>query len=333
MPKVMLIIVALILMAGATRAREDDSDAYQVRMVVWRGCEEACKSFTHFFKSRKLPVNVIVTDVAKDKSLLPEVKQLLLKERPDLVVTWGTSVTRSLIGTIADYGIGSGLGDIPSLFMIVADPVRAGIIVDHETSGRPLVTGVHNRVNETVQLKHIFEYQPIKHLAVINESNAVNSHQNTQKLAALSDQLGFEVISLEYSLGADERADPAEIPLKIAEAKALGADALYVGSSSFNLENRQSYTEAAISENLPVFSAYEQMVRNGLALMSVSNSYKNVGKLAASQAYEILFKAKSPGALSIRALERFSVLVNMQAAKRLSLYPPLSIISIAKIVK
>ncbi|AEV36392.1 ABC transporter, periplasmic substrate-binding protein [Pseudovibrio sp. FO-BEG1] len=333
MPKVMLILVALVLMAGTTRAEEDTTESYQVHMVVWRGCEEACNSFIHFFKSRKLPVNVTVTDVAKDKSLLPEVKQQLIKERPDLVVTWGTTVTRSLIGTIADYGTASGLGDIPSLFMIVADPVRAGIIVDQESSGRPLVTGVHNRVNETVQLKHIFEYHPIKRLAVINEPNAVNSRQNTQKLEVLSDQLGFDVISLEYNLGADDRADPAEIPIKIAEAKALGADALYVGSSSFNLENRQSYTEAAVSENLPVFSAYEQMVRDGLALMSVSNSYKNVGKLAATQAYEILFKAQSPGALSVKALERFSVLINMQAAKRLSLYPPLSIISIAKIVR
>ncbi|WP_128647503.1 ABC transporter substrate binding protein [Pseudovibrio denitrificans] len=173
----------------------------------------------------------------------------------------------------------------------------------------------------------------MKRLAVINEPNAVNSRQNTQKLKVLSDQLGFDVISLEYNLGADDRADPAEIPIKIAEAKALGADALYVGSSSFNLENRGSYTEAAISENLPVFSAYEQMVRDGLALMSVSNSYKNVGKLAATQAYEILFKAQSPGKLSVKALERFSVLINMQAAKQLSLYPPLSIISIAKIVR
>ncbi|SFK95711.1 putative ABC transport system substrate-binding protein [Pseudovibrio ascidiaceicola] len=333
MPKVMLIIAALVVMTGATRAREDVLEPYQVHMVVWRGCEEACRSFTHYFESRKLPVNVTVTDVAKDKGLLPEVKQRLIKERPDLVITWGTTVTRSLIGTIDDYGTGSGLGDIPSLFMIVADPVRAGIIVDHETSGRLLVTGVHNRVNETVQLKHIFEYHPIKRLAVINEPNAVNSRQNTQKLAALSDQLGFEVIALEYSLGADDRADPAEIPLKIAEAKALDADALYVGSSSFNLENRRSYTEAAISENLPVFSAYEQMVRDGMALMSVSNSYKNVGKLAASQAYQILFKAQPPGELSVKALERFSVLVNMQAANRLSLYPPLSIISIAKIVQ
>ncbi|SFT91253.1 putative ABC transport system substrate-binding protein [Pseudovibrio denitrificans] len=333
MPKVMLILVALVLMAGTTRAEEDTTESYQVHMVVWRGCEEACRSFIHFFNSRKLPVNVTVTDVSKDKSLLPEVKQQLIEERPDLVVTWGTTVTRSLIGTIADYGTSSGLGDIPSLFMIVADPVRAGIIVDQETSGRPLVTGVHNRVNETVQLKHIFEYHPIKRLAVINEPNAVNSRQNTQKLKVLSDQLGFDVISLEYNLGADDRADPAEIPIKIAEAKALGADALYVGSSSFNLENRGSYTEAAISENLPVFSAYEQMVRDGLALMSVSNSYKNVGKLAATQAYEILFKAQSPGKLSVKALERFSVLINMQAAKQLSLYPPLSIISIAKIVR
>ncbi|WP_109317702.1 ABC transporter substrate-binding protein [Pseudovibrio ascidiaceicola] len=333
MRKVIITVMSLFLMAGAAVAREDVQASYHVHMVVWRGCEEACRSFIRYFESRRLPVNVTVSDVAKNKSLLPKVKQQLINERPDLVVTWGTSVTRSLLGTIADYGTSSGLGSIPSLFMIVADPVRSGIIFNHETSGRPLVTGVHNRVKETVQLKHIFEYQPVKRLAVINEPNAVNSRQNTQALNALSEKLGFTVISLEYSLDEDGKSDPAEIPLKIAEAKALGADALYVGSSSFNLENRRNFTEAAISENLPVFSAYEQMVRDGAALMSVSNSYTNVGKLAASQANQILFKMQPPGDLPVKALERFSVLINMQAANRLHLYPPLSLISIAKIVR
>ena len=60
-----------------------------VHMVVWRGCEEACKGFIRYFEDRDLPVRIEVTDVARNKDLLPEVQAHLIAERPDLVVTWG----------------------------------------------------------------------------------------------------------------------------------------------------------------------------------------------------------------------------------------------------
>ena len=75
----------------------------QIHMVVWRGCEEACLGFIRYFEDRDLPVKVTVTDVNRDKTALPQVKQQLIEQRPDLVVTWGTSVSRAILGTITDF--------------------------------------------------------------------------------------------------------------------------------------------------------------------------------------------------------------------------------------
>ena len=88
-----LIAFALIWVAVSAPAQTKQNETKTVHMVVWRGCEAACQGFQRFFEDRALPVNVIVTDIAKDKSKLPEVRAQLIKERPDLVVTWGTSVS------------------------------------------------------------------------------------------------------------------------------------------------------------------------------------------------------------------------------------------------
>ncbi len=326
--------VGLLTLTVATPLHADftQDDPAQIHMVTFRGCEEACTGFRDFFIDRNLPVEITVTDIARDRSRLPGLVTRLRAERPDLVVTWGTSVSTALIGTLDD-GAATPLGDIPVLFMIVADPVRSGLIENYEASGRPMVTGVRNRVPEEAQLRTLFEYFTPSAIGVLNDQSEANSLYNIEAIAPLADALGFELISETYTLGPDGAADPAEIPAKIAELAALGAEAIYVGSSSFNLEHAEAFTAAALDQGLPVFSAYEQMVSDADALMSVANSYVNVGKLAATRAQAILFDDVSPGDLPIATLNRYSVIINMRVARELALYPPIQLIGIAEIVE
>jgi|TARA_B110000908_G_scaffold172742_1_gene242616 putative ABC transport system substrate-binding protein len=328
-----LIAFALIWVAISAHAQTKQNVSKTVHMVVWRGCEAACQGFQRFFEDRALPVNVIVTDIAKDKSKLPEVRAQLIKERPDLVVTWGTSVSVGIIGTLSEFGSKTALGDIPVLFMIVADPIKSDIVESYEASGRPTLTGVRNRVPERVQLNLMFSYMKPEKLGILFDPGELNSRLNTQKLQAISDELDFEIEELAYSTNTDGTISTEQIPQRMADLKALGVDAIYVGSSSFNLENRAAFTAAAISEGLPIFSAYAQMVEDGEGLMAVANSYVNVGKMAAGRVNEILFDKRLPGEMEITSLSRFSVLVNMRAARALDLYPPLQLIEFASIVQ
>lgn len=305
----------------------------RIHMVVWRGCEEACQGFSRYFEDRGLPVEVVVTDVARKKALLPEVRAALIAERPDLVVTWGTSVSVEILGTIEEFGAQTALGDIPALFMIVADPLGSNLIESYEASGRPYLTGVRNRVPERVQLDLLFDYEKPERLAVINSPRELNSTLNTEVLRGLAGEMGFELIERLYTVPEGGTPDPAEIPRLMAEVRAAGADAVYVGSSSFNLEHAAEFTAAAVAEGLPVFSAYEAMVREADAVMAVANSYANVGKLAAGQAHKAVLEGATPGALPINALDRFSLFVNIAAARKIGLYPPLQLITLAEIVQ
>jgi len=327
-----LAILVALSPAAAQETYTADNPA-QIHMVVWRGCESACQGFSRYFDDRGLPVEVSVTDVARDKSKLPEVRAALIDERPDLVVTWGTSVSVSILGTIEDFGAETALGDIPALFMIVADPVGSNLIEDYAATGRPNLTGVRNRVPEKVQLDLLFDYYFPKRLAVINNPRELNSALNTEALRALSQEMGFELIERLYTVPEGGTPDPVEIPKLMVEVKAAGADAVYVGSSSFNLEYRDVFTSAAVRQGLPVFSAYEAMVREGDAVMAVANSYANVGKLAARQAQKVLLEGAAPGRLPVASLDRFSLFLNIGAARKIGLYPPLQLLTIAEIIE
>jgi putative ABC transport system substrate-binding protein len=323
--------LSLVLDILSVQAAQAQGTA-QIHMVVWRGCEEACQAFRGFFEERGLPVDIRVTDVNRDQSLLSEVRNNILTQRPDMVVTWGTTVSVGLIGTRTEYGLETALGDIPALFMIVADPVRSDLVASYDHSGRAMVTGVQNRVPETTQLQVISAYMDISHLGVINSPSELNSFLNTEMLRSLGNEQEFQVTALEYDLLPDGKLDEHQIPILMDELKAANVDAVYVGSSSINLANRDAFTLAAVARGLPVFTAYAQMVQDSHALMAVANAYPNVGRLAAAQALKVLEQNMTPGDLPIASLDRFSVFLNMRVAHDLGLYPPIQLINIAEIV-
>ena len=68
------------------------------------------------------------------------------------------------------------------------------------------------------------------------------------------------------------------------------------------------------------------------ALIAAASRYYSVGRLAGFQAEQILIKDIPPVAIPIRSLSRFSYVINMDSARQLSTYPPLSVLRYAEVV-
>ncbi|WP_194436106.1 ABC transporter substrate-binding protein [Vibrio fluminensis] len=323
-----LLFPLLMMLSQPMQAQETKT----VYMTVWRGCEEACQGFQDYIAMNKLPVEVVLRDAGRDRSklnhFLLEAKQL----KPDLVVTWGTSVSKALIGTREEYGAETKLGDIPVLFMIVADPVGAGIVNSTETSGRPTVTGIRNRIEEEVQIRAMREYLPVNKIGLVYSPAELNSALNTEKIQSLEDKMDFTTVIETYQLGADGQPLPNQFEEKMRRLAEQEVDVVYVGSSSYNLSNREQFTAAALKYRLPVASAYDSMVTESKALISVSNKYYRVGQLAANQAEKVLFDNAIPGELDIAELESYSITINMGVAKQMALYPPIQLLRFAELV-
>ena len=326
-----MVLASISISASAIETFNANNPA-TVYMVVWRGCEDACRGFKNYIENNDLPVNLIIRDVARDKARLTqyitEAKQL----KPDLVVTWGTTVSKGMIGTMGELGSETKLGNIPVMFMIVADPLGAGIISSYQASGRKTVTGIRNRISEDVQIRAIREYFPLLKMGVVYSESELNSELYTKKLKKLSSEMGFELIVKTYELDGNNLPIPNQFDRVMQEMSEENVDVVYVGSSSYNLENRDAFTQAAVRYQLPVASAYDVMVTESDGLIAVANKYYNVGRLAGNQANKILFDQVSPGSLPIAELSRFSMFINMDVARNLSLYPPIQLLRFAELI-
>jgi putative ABC transport system substrate-binding protein len=304
-----------------------------VYMVVWRGCEEACEAFNKYFATKGLDAKIVVKDAKRDKKMLSEFVKEARDLKADLVVTWGTSVTLGMVGTLKDVGNPRFINDIPVVFMIVADPIGAGIIKSYSKSGRTNVAGTRNRVPETVNIKTIRSYDPgFKRLGMLYNSNEKNSVLKVEEMRALTQKMKFELVALQLELGADGHPKSESISAKMAELKEKGVDFVYLGSSSFLRKNGDVFTESAVKNDLPVLSPYETLVKKSHALLSVSARYADVGALAAQQAQKILFEGATPGDLPVIGVKEFAYVVNMATARKLNLFPPMQVLKYAETV-
>lgn len=318
--------------AGAPLAQTAPKDKrFTIYMAAWRGCEDACQGFVDYIKESGMPADVLIRDAKTDKNTLSQFVKEVKTTRPDLVIAWGTNVAVQMIGPYDAPDPSKFIGDIPSIFMIVADPVEAKITRGQETSGRAYVTGTRNRVSESIQLKAMLEYRPFKRFGIIYNENELNSKVNADVVKRAADELGLDLVMLPMPLhnGVPLRED---IPGLVQEAADRGVEFLYIGSSSFISVNADIYTATAVQLGIPVASSYETSVTDSSALLAIASKYSMVGRLAGYQAKRILMDHVKADDLPIAALDRHSYIINMKTAAALKLYPPMTLLSYAEIV-
>ena len=324
------VVAAALIACLATSAA---AAQYKIMIATWRGCEEACQGFQDYLTGHGVDAEFILRDAGKKKAPLPGFLAEARAVGVDLILTWGTSVTRGIAGTLADLGNPAFNHDIPQVFTIVADPVGASIVESLDHTSRPNVTGTYNRVPEEVNIATIRAYLPgFKRLGLLYSTDEENSVLKRDEVAALTGSMEFELIALELPLGDDGKPQVEDIAPKMAELKAAGVDFVYLGSSSFLRNNPGAVTGAAVENGIPVLSPYEPLVRESQALISVAARYYDVGSLAGGQAEKILVEGVVPGDLPVVRMTDFAVVINMDVARRLKLFPPLDLLQVAETV-
>jgi len=306
---------------------------YKIMVVTWRGCEEACQGFQDYLVEHGVDSQFIFQDAQKKSDSLLESLAEARDKKVDLILTWGTSVTKGIVGTLADLDNPQLNHDIPNVFTIVADPVGAGIVESLDHTGRPNVTGTYNRVPEETIIETIRSYLPdFKHLGMLYNVDEKNSLLKRDEVAALTGPMDFELTALELPLDGSGKPQVNDIAAKMAELKAAGVDFIYLGSSSFLRDNEDAFTGAAVENGIPILSPYENLVRESQALISVAARYYDVGHLAGQQAEKILVGKVAPGDLPVLRMTNFAVVINMDVARKLKLFPPLDLLQVAETV-
>lgn len=317
---------------AATPSTRPDGRPFHIFMITYRGETEVDKGFRRYLADAGLQVHYTVRDLQRDLAHMPGIIKEIRAQQPDLIYSWGTPATLALVGRWdeADPN-GRYVRDIPVVFALVAAPLQSRIVKDLDAPGRN-VTGAVHVVPPPVQLRVMQGYRPWKKLGVLYNGTETNSVAIVEQVHAFCEAHDAELITRRFHT--DARGQPVVdgVEALIAELARAGADWLYLLPDTFLGSVYDRVTPAALQHQLPSFGAAELAVRSGGALVGLISRYESVGQLAGSKAHAILAQGQAPGTLPVQTLKRFSLLVNMQVAHQLRMYPPLDMLNYAEVI-
>ncbi|MDA9556434.1 ABC transporter substrate-binding protein [Vibrio sp.] len=306
-----------------------DEDQKTVALLLWRGITDAERGFMDYL-NRTGNVKFVYLDAEKDKNKLNANIKALNTIQPDLVYTFGTTVTRTLIGTEYNPTEFSLNGSTPSVFSIVTDPVGSKLVGDKNEHSRNF-TGVSHIVPHTVQLKAIKQLNHVKKIGVLFNPQEDNSVITANKLHLNSFKHKMRVHLYPFSI-TDGKPDISSLQSNLKRMKEDNIDLVYLPPDSFVISNSKVIVSQIHDANLMTFSATESPIRKNNALLGIVSRYYNVGQFAGYKAKQILFDHINVKDIPIEAMSEYSYIVNMNAAKKLDYYPPVSILKMSELI-
>ncbi|MCY4149267.1 MAG: ABC transporter substrate-binding protein [Gammaproteobacteria bacterium] len=323
-----IVLIGCSLLTGTAWAEKT------VFMVLWRGETRVEEGFRAYFAETSHDLNIIVRSVDRDKSRLPAIIEEIKSVQPDLVYTWGTSVTLGIAGqdpSLSNLKHPSQLTDIPIVFTMVSQPVKSGVVRAFGPTGRN-VSGVSHIVPVESQLNAMQAYMPIDRIAVIFTPTESNSVLATEQLVSHGNRQNIRVDTFPVPLDDEGNPRPDSLPSLVYLVSQGGPQFLYLGPDSFIAENVSDITDQANQYGLPSFAATEIMLTRSDALYGLVAKYNEVGRFTASKVEQILFEGKAASEVPVEVLPEFSYQIRADVARSLKIYPNLFLMDYAEII-
>lgn len=324
------LLLLVVLFSGVSTAALAAGDRHTVLMLLYRGITEAEKGFMDYLRPR-IPVDFVIRDAGADRVKIAEFVEEAKRTRPNLIYAFGTTVTLDTVGAVGKFDPARHIADIPVVFNIVADPVGAGLAREFSATGRNL-TGVSHLVPMPAQLKIMLRLKAVKRLGVVYNPQEANSVLAVRELRQHAGEFRFELVEAPLSIPLGQKLTAQDIAAAMRRLLLLRPDFIYLPSDSSLIQQAAAIVGPATAAGVPVTSATEAPIRQQGALIGLVSSYYNAGAYAGYKAEQILTGKKSAGSIPIDTLQRFTLLVNMNTAGQLGIYPPMDLVPIAELV-
>lgn len=323
-------LAALMGTAVCVPGAQAGTRPYRIYMVLWRGVTPAEKGFMAYFKDHHIPADFIIRNAAEDKTKLAGFIKEIKETHPDLVYTFGTTVTTVVAGTVNDRDPATHVTRIPVVFDIVADPLGAGLSRRLSGTGRNL-TGVSHVVPLATQVKAIRTLRHYKVLGALYNPLEKNSSLAVQRLKKILHGYDIRFVASPIATS-DGKPSLASVPAAVAKLARAKVQLVYLPSDSFIIGHGKSIIPEIHQYGMPTFSATEGPIRKAGALIGIVSNYFTVGQFAAFKATQILVHHRDPGSIPIQTLAKFTFLVNLNTMNALHYYPPVQVLDFAEVV-
>jgi ABC-type uncharacterized transport system substrate-binding protein len=325
------LLLAALLAADGDAQAQLSSRPYRIYAITFRGMTDVEKGFQDYFAARRIPVQITFRDLNRDSSRMPGFLEEIRRTKPDLVYTWGTSVTLGVVGTFDNVDPQVHITDIPVVFTLVAAPVLAKIVRDLKNPGRN-VTGVFHVAPTEAQIRAMASYRPFKSLGILYTPTEQNSVVVVEEVREVSKRLGFSVIARPLKLDANKKVTSEGAPEMVRDLKQQNVEWLYLPPDSYlGTITKSVIIPAAMAAGIPTFASTEQLMETG-ALTGLVSRYHSIGQFTAYKAEQILVNKVAAAKIPVETLTRFALQVRMDVADRLKLPPPLPMFNYAELI-
>jgi putative tryptophan/tyrosine transport system substrate-binding protein len=326
-----LIVASAVHAQSATPSKNTKVAPYRIYAITFRGMTDVERGFQDYFAARKIPVEITFRDLNRDSTRLPGFVQEIRATKPDLVYTWGTSVTLGIVGPHDGVDPARHITNIPVVFTLVAAPVLAKIVTDLASSKRNVTGVVHVAPTET-QLHSMAKYRPFNTLGVLYTPTEQNSVVVIDEIRKLGRERGFTTVERTFRLDANRKVTAEGAADLVREIKDAKAQWLYLPPDSFlGSQALDVIIPTAMAAGLPTFASTEQLMEAG-ALTGLVSRYHSIGQFTAYKAEQILKDKIAPASIPIETLKRFSLQIRMEAAEHLKFPPPLPMLNYAELL-
>jgi putative tryptophan/tyrosine transport system substrate-binding protein len=327
-----LLVTAVTLAADQDARAQSPSRPYRIYAITFRGMTDVEKGFQDYFAARRIPVQITFRDLNRDNTRMPGFLEEIRRTKPDLVYTWGTSVTLGVVGTYDQVDPAVHITDIPVVFTLVAAPVLAKIVRDLKNPGRN-VTGVYHVAPTEAQIRAMASYRPFKSLGILYTPTEQNSVVVVEEVREVSKRLGFSVVAKPLKLDANKKVTAEGAPEMVRELKLQNnVEWLYLPPDSYlGTQAQKVIIPAAMSVGLPAFASTEQLMETG-AVAGLVSRYHSIGQFTAYKAEQILVNKVPAAKIPVETLTRFALQVRMDVAEQLKLPPPLPMFNYAELL-
>ena len=235
----------------------------------------------------------------------------LIAANVDVIVTAGTPAT---------LAVKKATSTVPVVMAAVGDPVGTGIVPNLARPGGN-ITGLSAIAPDLEGKRLELLREVVPHLTrvayFLNPANPFHTESMRHALAA-AQALNIELQPREVSKSEDLDVAFAAIVKEKPDGLLILADRVF-------LHNRQRMMDFATEHRLPSVNAYRELVEAG-GLTSYGPDYGEMHRRAADYVDRIL-KGARPGDLPVEQPTRFTLIVNLKAAKALGLEVPPTLIA------
>ncbi len=256
-------------------------------------------------------VEYITRNAQGDMHAAASIAKYFVSIKPDIICPVSTPSSQAVVAAAKGT-------EIPIVFMLVTDPVTAGLVPSW-TKSATYVTGVSNWSDVPAQIKYILEIMPnVKTLGILYNAGEVNSVVQRNRLVNdVAPGLGLKVVEATAATSSDVYAAAKSLVGKV--------DAMWMPTDSTVFSAVDSVLKVAEESDIPFFGSDELQAKAGLAAAAGVDIY-GVGVEGAGIACKILRGEATPEGIPPMKPKKMMYAVNPDAAKRMGLTIPQAII-------